>query len=174
LSQEAGTSFEAAQGVTQISEESNSPAVPKKTKPAGAKHKEGVFSPLVIFIKELMGDKELNELRGKVISIHSDLIATFVETSESTFGDAVLRALFRLADKNGDGAINKDELRTAVQSLGFTWLQDKQVEGLFERADADGNGSIDIAEWVTFAPKTLRTNLIKLAKKNGDEMGLLA
>jgi len=151
-------------------------AAPKKpaAKKGGPQHKEGVFSPVVLFVKELMGDKELNKLRGKVISVHSGVIGKFVDTSESAFGDAVLRALFRLADKDGSGEVDKEELKAAVETLGFTWLKEKQIEGLFARADADGSGTIDMEEWVEAAPKTLRTNLIKLAKKNGNDMGLLA
>ncbi|CAB9523955.1 expressed unknown protein [Seminavis robusta] len=148
------------------------PAAPKKLK-AGA-HKEGVFSPMVLFVKGVLGDEILNKVRGKVISLHSDVIGSFVETSDSTFGDAVLRSLFRLADKDGNGTICKKELQTALQSLGFSWLKDKQIEGIFKRADADGNGAIDMDEWISEAPKTLRTNLVKLAKKNGGDMGLLA
>lgn len=148
--------------------------VPKKApKKGGPAHKEGVFSPMVTFVKGVLGDQTLNKVRGKVISLHSDVIGTFVETSESAFGDAVLRSLFRLADKDGNGTICKEELQTALHSLGFNWLQDKQVEGIFKRADVDENGAIDMDEWIKEAPKTLRTNLVKLAKKNGGDMGLL-
>lgn len=146
---------------------------PKK-KPAKPHGKEGVFSPMVLFVKGVLGDQRLNKVRAKAISLHSDVIATFVDTSDSVFGDAVLRSLFKLADKDGNGTICKDELQTAVKSLGFDWLQEKQVNGIFKRADTDGNGAIDMDEWIKEAPKTLRTNLIKLAKKNGGEMGLLA
>jgi Ca2+-binding EF-hand superfamily protein len=52
-------------------------------------------------------------------------------------------------------------------------LKEKQVKGIFERADTDENGTIDLQEWMTEAPKTLRTNLTKLAKKNGGELGFL-
>jgi len=148
---------------------------PKKTTPAKGGHgKDGVFSPMVLFVKGIMGDQLLNKVRGKVISLHSDVIGSFVDTSSTAFGDAVLRSLFRLADKDESGTIDKEELQVALQSLGFTWLEAKQVDGIFKRADADGNGSIEMDEWMAEAPKTLRTNLIKLAKKNGGEMGLLA
>jgi Ca2+-binding EF-hand superfamily protein len=61
-----------------------------------------------------------------------------------------------------------------LQLLGFSWLQSKQIQGIFQRADLDDNGAIDFDEFMKEAPKTLRTNLIKLAKKNGGDMGLLA
>lgn len=146
------------------------PAAAAKKSPA---HQDGPFSPMVMFVKNILGDEELNKVRGKAISIHSDVIASFVSTSETVFGNAVLRSLFQLADKDGNGAIDEDELKTALQSLGFTWLQEKQVSGIFKRADTDENGAIDLEEWVREAPKTLKTNLTKLAKKNGGELGFL-
>lgn len=35
--------------------------------------------------------------------------------------------LYRLADKDGNGKLDKDELKEALQSLGFTHLGDAQV-----------------------------------------------
>jgi Ca2+-binding EF-hand superfamily protein len=83
----------------------------------------------------------------------------------------VLKSLFAVADVNKNGKIEEEELATALQTLG---LQSKQIQGIFKRADLDENGDIDFDEFMKEAPKTLRTNLIKLAKKNGDEMGLLS
>lgn len=153
-------------------EEKKAPASPKK-KPAAGNHKDGLLSPLVQFMKGILGDEKLNKVRGKVIGMHSDVIGSFVGTSETVLGDAVLRSLFKLADKNGDGTINEEELQIALRSLGFSWLQEKQVKGIFKRADLDENGALDMDEWMKEAPKTLRTNLVKLAKKNGGDMGLL-
>eukprot|EP00568_Trieres_chinensis_P007435 CAMPEP_0183291666 /NCGR_PEP_ID=MMETSP0160_2-20130417/1002_1 /TAXON_ID=2839 ORGANISM="Odontella Sinensis, Strain Grunow 1884" /NCGR_SAMPLE_ID=MMETSP0160_2 /ASSEMBLY_ACC=CAM_ASM_000250 /LENGTH=166 /DNA_ID=CAMNT_0025452501 /DNA_START=250 /DNA_END=746 /DNA_ORIENTATION=+ len=76
---------------------------PAKKKEGGAAHKEGVFSPAVKIAKVVMGERKLNEIRGKVISMHSDVIKDFVATADSAFGKAVLVRLFALADKNGDG-----------------------------------------------------------------------
>jgi len=168
------TTMEASTTDTPTPDAADAAPVAKKVKKAAPKHKDGVFSPVVIFTKEVLGDERLNKIRGKAISIHSDVIGSFVGTAESAFGDAVVRALFKVADKNKDGTISKEELEIAVTSLGFTWLQEKQVGGIFKRADSDGDGTIDMDEWVKEAPKTLRTNLIKLAKKNGGDMGLLS
>lgn len=145
----------------------------KKPAKGGAKHKEGVLSPVVLLSKNVLGDEKLNKLRAKVISLHSDVIGNFVSTSDTVVGDRVLKQLFELSDVNGNGRIEESELKKALQTLGFEWLQDKQVKGIFGRADKDGDGTIDYNEWQIEAPKTLRTNLIKLAKKNGGDMGLL-
>jgi len=137
-------------------------------------HKTGVFAPIVLLAKGVLGDEQVNKLRAAIISKHSDVIAAFVDTADTQLGQTVLKAMFRLADKNGNGVVEKDELADALLLLGFDWLQEKQINGILERSDVDGNGTIDLEEWLQAAPKTLRTNLVKLAKKNGGDMGLLA
>jgi len=160
-------------------EERAAPAAPKQPKKANNSkgkapaHAEGVFSPIVLLAKNALGDDELNKIRAKAIALHSDVIGSFVDTAESSAGKKVLEVLFQLSDKNGDGSIDQKELAEALHSLGFDWLKEKQLTGIFARADTDESGAIDMQEWLSAAPKTLRTNLIKLAKKNGGEMGLL-
>jgi len=142
-------------------------------KKATPKHQTGPFSPLVLALKKLLGEEKLNKLRAKGISLHSDVINRFIETANTKFGQSTLVALFNLADRNGDGLLQQEEVASALASLGFTWLQQKQVLGILERADKDKNGVIDQKEFLEEAPKTLRTNLVKLAKKNGGELGFL-
>jgi len=52
-------------------------------------------------------------------------------------------------------------------------LKDSQIEGIVSRADVDDNEVIDFEEFCKSTPATLRTNLIKLAKANGDDLGFL-
>ena len=143
------------------------------SKKGGAVHNEGIFSPAVLAAKAVLGEEQLNKLRAKAISMHSDVISSFVETYQWPAGQVALKTLFTVADKNGDGTICENELNAALQSLGFTWLKEKQIKGIFKRADTDENGAIDLGEFMNEAPKTLRTNLTKLAKKNGGELGFL-
>lgn len=150
---------------------------PEKTPPpkkGSPKHKGGILSPLVISFKVLFGEERLNKIRAKAISVHSDVIANFVDSSETTIGDVALKKLFELTDSNGDGTIDESELKKAFQALDFDWIQEKQIKGIIQRADIDENGVIDFLEWKKEVPKTLRTNLIKLAKRNGGNLGLLA
>jgi len=150
-------------------------SAPKKTamkKKAGS-HQEGIFSPAVYTAKTILGEDELNKVRAKAISVHSDVIKSFVETADSSIGQRALVDMFKVADKNGDGKLDTDEVREALHKLGFSWLKDKQVAGILKRADQDNNGVIDYQEFVAEAPKTLKTNLVKLAKKNGGELGFL-
>lgn len=148
------------------------PLAPKK-QPA-KKDAEGIFAPAVLLTKDIVGAPKLNKLRGKIIGMHSEVIGKFTETAQTEFGNQVLKVLFTLADKNGDGTIDEEELNDALKALGFDFLKEKQVAGIFERADGDKNGRLDFDEWQQAAPKTLRTALIKLAKKNGHDLGFLA
>ena len=49
-----------------------------------------------------------------------------------------------------------------------------QIDAIMKRADEDDNCVIDYEEFVKEAPKTLKTNLVKLAKNNGAELGFLS
>ena len=42
-----------------------------------------------------------------------------------------------------------------------------------KKADKDQNDVIDFEEFVKETPKVLRTSLVKLAKKNGHDLGFL-
>lgn len=151
------------------------PIVAKKAvaKKRGNPHKEGVFSPVVVAAGVIMGEEQLNKVRAKVISLHSDIIKSFVDTSDSAFGKAVLKQLFVLVDKDESGYLDREEVGLALNLLSFKWLGEKQVNKIFERADANGDEEISLEEFMDEAPKTLRVNLVKLAKTNGGEMGLL-
>ena len=44
-------------------------------------------------------------------------------------------------DKDGNGTLDKQEVKEALNALGFTFIEDKQVDVIFKRADGDKNGS---------------------------------
>merc|ERR1712232_1434965 len=120
----------------------------------------------VLLTKEIIVEPKLNKLRAKIIAMHSDVIGKFTNTAPTQFGNRVLKVLFALADKDGNGTIDEEELAVAMRALGFDFLKEKQISGIFKRADGDDNGKLDFEEWQKAAPKTLKSALIKLAKKN--------
>merc|ERR1712038_787871 len=79
---------------------SNKPQ-PKKKKSNPA-HQEGVFSPVVIAFKSILGEDTLNKVRAKAISLPSAVIANFVDTYTTPFGQATLNRLFAILDTNKD------------------------------------------------------------------------
>lgn len=90
----------------------------KKVKPAPV----GIFAPVVLGAVNVMGRKELNKLRAEVIAMHSKVITKFVETTDTKFGQIALEKMFEAADKDGDGQLSKEEIRDALQALGFDWI----------------------------------------------------
>merc|ERR1719453_2864981 len=115
--------------------------------------REGLFAPLVLGAKAVMGEQELKELRASVIAKHSKVIANFVDTSESKFGQLVLRRMFEYADKDGNGTLDKEEVRAALLDLGFDFMDQKQVDTIMKKADSDKNEVIDFEEFCTSTPK---------------------
>jgi len=142
-------------------------------KTAGATTSQGIFAPLVLGAKSVMGAQELKEFRASVIAKHSKVIAEFVDTSASPFGQLVLKSMFEYADKDGNGTLDRQEVREALQDLGFDFLDEKQVGTIVKKADKDKDEVIDFEEFVKETPKVLRVNLVKLAKRNGHDLGFL-
>ena len=73
-----------------------------------------------------------------------------------------------------NGTLDREEIRDALHALGFTFVQDKQIDQIMGRGDLNGDDVIDFEEFVKETPKTLRSSLIKLAKQNGHDLGFLA
>ena len=59
-----------------------------------------------------------------------------------------------------------------ARPIGFS-VDECQLDGIVCKADLDENEVIDFEEFCSAAPKTLRMQLVKLAKKNGDDLGFL-
>lgn len=62
--------------------------------------------------------------------------------------ESSLMEAFKNFDKNGNGSIDKEELREALMNMGFSKLTNDEVDELFAEADTDNSGSIDYRELV--------------------------
>ncbi|KAF3780749.1 PROTON GRADIENT REGULATION 5 protein [Nymphaea thermarum] len=61
---------------------------------------KGLFAPLVVVTRNIIGKKQFNQLRGKAIALHSQVITEFCK---SIGADGKQRqGLIRLAKKNGE------------------------------------------------------------------------
>lgn len=67
----------------------------------GNKGAGGPFAPLVVQARNIIGKKEFNKLRGKAISLHSQVIKEF--TTQYLGADTkISQGLIRTAKKNGE------------------------------------------------------------------------
>lgn len=60
---------------------------------------------------------------------------------------AIMRNVFRGFDKNGDGEIDKAELKNVFQEMG-RHLSADEVDRLFKLCDSDGSGHIEYEEFI--------------------------
>ncbi|KAL0907422.1 hypothetical protein M5K25_021833 [Dendrobium thyrsiflorum] len=61
---------------------------------------KGIFAPVVVLTRNIIGKKRFNQLRGKAIALHSQVITEFCKTIGA---DGKQRqGLIRLAKKNGE------------------------------------------------------------------------
>ncbi|CCD69292.1 EF-hand domain-containing protein [Caenorhabditis elegans] len=89
--------------------------------------------------------------------------------------EAEIREVFREFDKNGDGRITRQELEVALLQLGEK-ASNSKIETMIEQADLDGNGCIDIDEFLNVLrrqicdPKEERElrDVFNVFDKNGD------
>lgn len=66
----------------------------------GKTAQDGIFTPVVVVVRNQLGVKEFNQLRGKGISLHSQVIKEFGKTIGAE--QKQVQGLIRLAKKNGE------------------------------------------------------------------------
>ena len=66
-----------------------------------------------------------------------------------------LRDVFLQLDKDGGGSIDKDEFCRGLMSLGIE-LQDKEVDGVFNQIDVNGDGDVSLREFMSVVAKPLK------------------
>ncbi|XP_004308824.1 PREDICTED: calmodulin-3-like [Fragaria vesca subsp. vesca] len=71
---------------------------------------------------------------------------------------AEFKQAFSLLDKDGDGSITTNELGTVMRSLGLKPTEE-ELEGMIEEVDADGNGRVDLQEFLSLMARKMQDNL---------------
>ena len=80
------------------------------------------------------------------IGLHSEMIGSFVDTQETIMVSPVIQQLFALMEENKEGVVDEIELGLAFKSLGFNWLQQKQITGIIKRAGSE-NGILRMEQF---------------------------
>lgn len=86
--------------------------------------------------------------RNGVIDLHEfiDVMQGHLHHASASQDDE-LREAFAVFDKDGNGMISAEELKSALLNLGEK-LEDHEVKAMIMAADRDGNGQIDYEEFI--------------------------
>ncbi|XP_075424983.1 calcium-binding protein 7 isoform X1 [Ascaphus truei] len=68
-----------------------------------------------------------------------------------------IREAFKVFDRDGNGFISKQELGTAMRSLGYM-PNEVELEVIIQRLDMDGDGLVDFEEFVTLLGPKITTS----------------
>ena len=82
-----------------------------------------------------------------------------------TFGSVSdAKAAFQRFDINGDGVMDKEEMKQMMNSAAGKKVSDAEVNALFQKGDIDGDGQLDMHEFVRLMFPTCSNALAKLQK----------
>ena len=77
---------------------------------------------------------------------------------------------FTLIDKNKDGAIAPEELKSVMDAIGQP-VTEEEVQKMINDADLDSNGKVDLAEFAKMMKKRAKNNELMAAFQNFDSDG---
>lgn len=68
---------------------------------------------------------------------------------------ANIQKVYSLYDREGTGVISAQSLRAVAEELGEA-IDDKEIDELLRRADANGDGVVDFEEFYTICTRQIR------------------
>ncbi|XP_040475341.1 calcium-binding protein 7 [Ursus maritimus] len=96
-------------------------------------------------------------LRGPPAQSAGRAAQEVVATTSGQIGRLEIREAFKVFDRDGNGFISKQELGTAMRSLGYM-PNEVELEVIIQRLDMDGDGQVDFEEFVTLLGPKLSTS----------------
>merc|ERR1719336_1125785 len=106
------------------------------------------------------GEIDYEEFIALMCPSASDIVEKF-RAKYKTLND--VRAAFKRFDRNGDGALSKDELSSAMKSSGDSY-SDIEVDAIFSLGDVDGDGEITLEEFITLMSPSSAQIVQKISK----------
>ena len=107
------------------------------------------------------GDVDYEEFIGLMCPSASDIVSKF-RSQYRNIED--VRAAFKRFDRNGDGALDRDELAAAMKSSGQSY-SNVEVDAIFSLGDSDGDGEITMAEFVNLMSPSATETLNKIRQQ---------
>ena len=109
----------------------------------GAVAEEATRTKMFTIVHVLLGASAL----GGVLALFAEAVVADASTVASAeYTGAALSAAFARADTSGDGQLGPDELRAALGQLGVR-LDDGAFDATLKQFDANGDGSVSVAEF---------------------------
>ncbi|XP_063429141.1 calmodulin-like [Mytilus trossulus] len=90
--------------------------------------------------------KEIDQ-RGNEGIDYEEFLELMSDAMRQPCTDDDYREVFNVYDKDGNGIIASDEFRAAMNSMGEN-LSKEEAEEMIMEADSDGDGQIDLAEFI--------------------------
>merc|ERR1712168_228399 len=88
---------------------------------------------------------------------------TQISSIGMTFGSVSdAKAAFRRFDVNGDGVMDKDEMKQMMSSAAGKPVSAAEVDALFKKGDLDGDGQIDMHEFLKLMFPSCSASISKL------------
>jgi calmodulin len=114
------------------------------------------------------GEIDYEEFIALMCPSASDIIEKFRGKYQNM---SEVRAAFQRFDKNGDGALSKEELTNALKSSGQSY-SNVEVDAIFSLGDVDGDGEITLEEFVNLMHPSASLVVQKISKsfKNLDDV----
>jgi len=104
------------------------------------------------------GEIDYEEYMHLMVPDATVIVSKFRETYKS-LGD--VKAAFKKFDKNRDGSLSKNEMSRMMFSTGHSYT-DTEVDAIMNLGDLDGDGQIDLEEFVTLMSPGAAATLCKI------------
>ncbi|KAF9616220.1 hypothetical protein IFM89_028996 [Coptis chinensis] len=102
--------------------------------------------------------KKLKSLSSNTQNVQNPLLFQQTQVEE-------LKHVFNMFDVNGDGKISKSELGSMMKSLGHI-ATEEEVEDMIKEVDSDGDGYIDLNEFIELNTEGVDSNKVLDDLKN--------
>jgi len=108
-------------------------------------------------------------MAGKKLKIEDDLKIDDNTTADDDIKNQDYKMAFKLLDKDGNGTLSISELQEVFTNLNFKFTED-QLKKMVAAIDKDGDGQIDLDEFMVMMRRKVDTRSAKYSFSYEDEL----